>query len=88
MSTAISKNDAREEVLRLWRALPVPDRQSFAQAQAFAIQLDPVIEFRTMGNKLKVITAWLDRDLLELAEVRNTVRRRVRQKQQQLKAAS
>jgi hypothetical protein len=87
MSDAMIKDDARNEVLRLWRALPVAERRSFAQAQAFAVKIDPTIDFRTMGDKLKVITAWLHRDLLDLAEVQNTVRRRVREKQHQIKAA-
>jgi hypothetical protein len=87
MSSAMTKDDARKEVLRLWRALPVPERRSFVQAQAFAEKLDPTIDFRTMGVKLKVITAWLQRDLLELAEVQETVRRRVREKQQEIRAA-
>jgi len=81
------KDDARKEVLRLWRTLPVAERRSFAQARTFAIKIDPTIEFRTMGDKLKVITAWLHRDLLDLADVQNTVRQRVREKQHQIKAA-
>src|SRR4051812_1134776 len=83
VSSAMIKDDARKEVLRLWRSLPVAERRSFAQAQAFAVGLDPTIEFRTMGLKLKVITAWLYRDLLDLAEVQDAVRRRVREKQHQ-----
>ena len=83
----MTKDDARKEVLRMWRALPVPERRSFAQAQAFAAQIDPAIEFRTMGAKRKVITAWLQRDLLDLAEVQEAVRRRVREKQHQIQAA-
>lgn len=81
------KDDARKEVLRLWRALPVAERRSFAQAQAFAIKIDPTIEFRTLGVKLKLITAWLHRDVLDLAEVQDTVRQRVREKQHQVRAA-
>ena len=83
----MTKDDARKEVLRLWRALPVSERRSFAQAEAFAIQIDPTLEFRTMGVKLKVIKAWLQRDLMDLAEVQETVRRRVREKQQEIRAA-
>jgi len=83
----MTKDDARKEVLRLWRALPVSERRNFAQAEAFAVQIDPTMDFRTMGVKLKVITAWLQRDLMDLAEVQETVRRRVLEKQREVRAA-
>ena len=66
----MTKEDARKEVLRLWRDLPVTQRRTFAQAEAFAIEIQPKIEFESLGGKLKVTTAWLQRDLLDLAEVR------------------
>lgn len=84
----IIKDDARKQVLRMWHDLPVAQRQTFAQAEAFAIAIEPSLEFRTMGDKLKVVTAWLQRDVLDMAEVRNAVKRRVVAIQQQEKAAS
>lgn len=82
------KDDARKEVLRLWRSLPVAERQTFAQAEAFAVQLQSQIEFESLGGKLKVTTAWLQRDLLDLYEVRTTVRRRVAEKRAALRLVS
>lgn len=81
------KEDARREALRLWRNLAVPQRQTFGQAQAFASTIEPGLDFLTMGDKLKVVTAWLQKDLLDLAEVRSAVRRRVTEKQKQERAA-
>lgn len=70
----MTKDEARKQVLKLWRALPPLERQSFAQAEAFALGLAPSIEFETMGNKSRVIVAWLQRDLLDIAAAVEAVR--------------
>ena len=84
----IIKDDARKQVLRMWHDLPVAQRQTFSQAEAFAIAIGPSLDFRTMGDKLKVVTAWVQRDMLDMAEVHDAVKRRVIAIQRQDKAAS
>lgn len=61
--TELSKDDARTETLRRWRALPETDRTTFEQAELFAAALADDLSFRTMGNARKVILGWLTRDM-------------------------
>ncbi|MBN9304324.1 MAG: hypothetical protein BGO82_18275 [Devosia sp. 67-54] len=77
----MTKDEARKQVLKLWRALPPLERQSFAQAEAFALGLAPSIEFETMGNKSRVIVAWLQRDLLDIAAAVEAVRQQAAARQ-------
>lgn len=62
-SVNMTKDQAERDSLARWRALPVSQRQTFAQAAAFAGELEAEFEFRTMGNTRRVITAWLIRDI-------------------------
>lgn len=59
----MTKDEARLEALRRWRALPEDDRRTVDQAQVFAAGLAEELDFRTMGNERKVIAAWLVRDI-------------------------
>jgi len=68
----MTKDEARQEALRLWRSLPVAKRQTFEQAEAFAQLIQPPIDFESLGGKLKVTTAWLQRDILDVAEIRRS----------------
>ncbi len=61
--TQQTKDEAREESLRRWHALPPTERQTFDQAQIFAAALAGQLDFRTMGNSRMVILGWLVRDL-------------------------
>ena len=61
--TQQTKDEAREESLRRWRALPPTERQTIDQAQIFAAALAGQLDFRTMGNSRMVILGWLVRDL-------------------------
>lgn len=61
--TQQTKDDAREESLRRWHALPPTERQTIDQAQVFAAALAAELDFRTMGNSRRVILGWLVRDL-------------------------
>ena len=64
--TELSKDDAREETLRRWRALPAENRQTTEQAQFFAAALAGELDFRTMANKRKVIESWLTNEMAGL----------------------
>ncbi|MEQ1768349.1 MAG: hypothetical protein ABL879_00770 [Devosia sp.] len=59
----MDKVDAQREVLRRWQALPASGRQTFEQATGFAEAQANLLDFRTMGEKTKVITAWLIREI-------------------------
>jgi hypothetical protein len=61
--TELSKDDARAETLRRWRALPEADRTTAEQADLFAAALADELSFRTMGNVRKVILGWLTREM-------------------------
>jgi hypothetical protein len=59
----MTKNEAREEILRRWHALPPADRHTAQDAQVWAAAYAEEVGFRTMGNARKVIAAWLLQDL-------------------------
>lgn len=59
----MTKDEARQEALRRWRALPGAERTTIDQAQVFAAGLAEELDFRTMGNERKVIAAWLVREI-------------------------
>lgn len=59
----LTKDEAREEALRRWRALPEEERQTFRHAQVLAAGLAEELDFRTMGNIRRVIEAWLWNDI-------------------------
>lgn len=64
----MTKDEARFEALRRWRALPAEERRTHQQAEVFAAGLAEQLDFRTMGNERKVITAWLVRELAGLTD--------------------
>lgn len=66
MTAELSKDDARAETLRRWRALPETERTDPEQAELFAAALADELSFRTMGNRRKVILGWLTRDMAGL----------------------
>lgn len=59
----ISKDEAHSLVLRRWRALPVADRKTYAQAIAFAAGLAQELDFETLGHPQKIIQGWLVREI-------------------------
>lgn len=60
---SLTKDEAHQEALRRWHALPEDERQTHKDAQVFAYGLAEVLDFRTMANERKIIEAWLVRDL-------------------------
>ncbi len=59
----MTKDEAHKEALKRWRELPIASRQTVSQALDFAKTLDAVLEFDTLGNRPRIIEAWLIRDL-------------------------
>jgi hypothetical protein len=61
--TELTKDEARREAIRRWRALPIQERQTHVQAGVFAAGLVEDLDFRTMTNRRKLIEAWLIEDM-------------------------
>jgi hypothetical protein len=59
----MTKDEAREESLRRWRALAADERQTVEHAQVYAAAMAEQLDFRTMGNSRKVIFGWLLNDM-------------------------
>jgi hypothetical protein len=64
----MDKSAAQQEALRLWRTLPLLERQNHRQAVAFAAKIAPNLQFETLGDHHKVVQGWLVRDLLQTEE--------------------
>jgi len=61
--TELTKDEAQREVIRRWHELPQDERQTPLHAQVMAAGLAEVLEFRTMGNRRRIIEAWLMEDI-------------------------
>lgn len=59
----LTKDEARREALRRWHALPPNRRHTYEDAAAFAASPEGRIEFQTVADPQKIVTAWLIRDL-------------------------
>jgi hypothetical protein len=58
----LTKDQAQLEAIRRWRELPTSN-QTTDVAIEFAKVLLPALEFETLGDRQKIITAWLIRDV-------------------------
>lgn len=63
--TELSKDEARREAIRRWHTLPESERRTELHARVFAAGLVDELDFRTMGNRRRVIEAWLMKDIAE-----------------------
>jgi hypothetical protein len=59
----MTKDEARREAARRWFLLPLHQRETYSDAEAYAERLEVELDFHTVTNKQKLITAWL---ILEL----------------------
>lgn len=69
----MTKDQAHREVIRLWRKLPIMERQKFEQAEKFAALIEAEIDFPTLGDKRAMIAAWLDQDILKTKEIASRI---------------
>jgi hypothetical protein len=51
MEVAVNKEQAKAEILRVWRALPAEERSTEAQAAQFAMAQFPNYLFRCSGDR-------------------------------------
>ena len=58
----MTKDQAQAEAIRRWRELPISN-QTTDMAMEFAKVLYAALEFETLGDRQKIITAWLIRDV-------------------------
>ena len=59
----LSKQDAEAEAIRRWYRLPAHQRQTCEDAEAYAVRLDQVLDFKSVTNRARLIGAWLIREL-------------------------
>lgn len=59
----MTKDEAEREAIRRWRELPPAGRKTLDHALDFAKVLLPELEFHTLGNRHRIIEAWLVREL-------------------------
>lgn len=59
----MTNDQAEREAITRWSALPEAERQNYKQAQDFAKAIAPDLDFRTMGEKSKIVAAWLIREM-------------------------
>jgi hypothetical protein len=55
----MKKEDARVAIVREWQALPMLERQTDAQALAFAIKAKERYPFRASGDAYQHIMSWI-----------------------------
>ena len=58
----MTKDEAHREAIRRWHELPLSNNQ-IEMAIEFAKVLIPQLEFHTLGDREKIIRAWLIRDV-------------------------
>ncbi len=59
----MTKDEAHMDAVKRWRELPIASRQTVSQALDFAKTLDALLQFETLGNRSRIIEAWLIREL-------------------------
>jgi hypothetical protein len=55
----MTKDEARPEAIRRWLLLPPHQRETYSDAEAYARRLELELDFHTVTNKQKLISAWL-----------------------------
>jgi hypothetical protein len=76
----MTKDEAQREAIRCWQELPLANQQ-LENAPEFARLLMPRLPFDTMGNRERLIAAWLIQDV-EIRERRRDAGRGSRSDEQ------
>ena len=58
----MTKLEAEQETVRRWYLLPPHLRETYEQAEAYAIRLDRELDFPSVTERRRLIAAWLIRD--------------------------
>lgn len=59
----MTKQEAEQEVIRRWNLLPEHLRETYDQAEAYALRLDLELVFPSVMDPRKLIAAWLIREV-------------------------
>lgn len=59
----MTKQEAELEVIRRWYMLPEHLRESYEQAESYAVRLDNEMDFPTVTERRRLIAAWLIREV-------------------------
>ena len=59
----MTKQEAEAEVIRRWYLLPEDQRESYEQAESYALRLDDEMDFYTVTERRRLIAAWLIREV-------------------------
>lgn len=59
----MTKDEAQQEAVRRWYLLPAHDRQTYEQAEAYAIRLDLELIFPSYTDPRSLLAAWLIREV-------------------------
>jgi hypothetical protein len=70
-TTQMTKLEAEQETVRRWYLLPPHLRETYEQAEAYAIRLDRELDFPSVTERRRLIAAWLIR---EVTTVNNLMR--------------
>lgn len=64
----MTKAEGEAEAVRRWRMLPLHDRATCEDAEAYAVRLNLELDFPTVTDRKRLIAAWLMRDMFKLRE--------------------
>ena len=63
MEREMTKDEARDEILRRWAFLPDDLRGSYEAAEAFAEQMAAELAFESITDRQQLIAAWIIREI-------------------------
>jgi hypothetical protein len=64
----MTKEEGEAEAVRRWRMLPLHDRATCEDAEAYAERLVRELDFFTVTDRKRLIAAWLMRDMFRMRE--------------------
>lgn len=70
----MTKDEAAEEAIRRWYLLPAHDRETYDQAEAYAIRLDLELVFDCYTDPRSLIAAWLIREVTKQRAIEREAR--------------
>ena len=70
----MTKQEAAQEVIRRWSLLPEHPRESYEQAESYALRLDGEMDFYTVTERRRLIAAWLIREVSHVKRLEREAR--------------
>ena len=66
VTSHMTKQEAEQEVIRRWYLLPEHERETYEQAESYALRLDGEMDFYTVTERRRLIAAWLIREVTHM----------------------